>query len=139
MTENQRVSTDAPVELISAGGPALPKSFGELLDYAYSAGHGQIAFELRLNLVRTILDFFGGKTRRVWEHKSPAENAINQILDELYGADRRDLCYEKSPQGRRFEVSGKSRKYLVNCHCTPVSPAGAEVIARIVSATEMVA
>lgn len=137
MTENLLVSTDAPVELISAGGPELPKSIGELMDYAYSAGHAHIAFELRLNLVRTILDFFGGKNRRVWEHKSPAENAINQILDELYGTDRPGLCYEKAPQGRRFKVSGKSRSYLVDCHCTPAIPAGAAVILRIVSATEL--
>lgn len=135
MSEKLLLATGAPVELISAGVPELPKSLGELLDYAYSAGHGEIAFELRLNLVRTILDFFGGKNRRVWEHKSPAENAINQILNELYGTDRPGMCYEKAE--RRFLVSGKSRNYLVNCHCTPVSLAGAEVIVRVVSAIEL--
>ena len=137
LMSEQLVSTGAPVELISVGGPELPKSLGELMDYAYSAGHGEIAFELRLNLVRTILGFFGGKNRRVWEHKSPAENAVNQILDELYGTDRPGLCYEMAPQGRRFEVSGKSRKYLVNCNCTPAIPSGAAVTIRIVSATEL--
>lgn len=133
----QLVSKRAPFEFISPGGPELPKALGELLDYAYSKGHRNVVFELRLNLVRTIFDFFGGKNRRIWEHKSSPENTVNQILDELYGADRSDLCYEMWPQGRRFEVSGKSRKYLVDCNCTPAIPSGAAVIVRIIGTIEL--
>lgn len=118
------------------GGYELPGSFADLLDYAYSAGHVQIVFELRPNLVRTIFDFFGGKGRRTWEHKAPGENAVNEVLAQLFGPNRTERSHEESSQGRHFEVMGKSRKYRVNCYSSPASPSGASVIARIVSVVE---
>lgn len=132
----QVVSTDAPVEIVSMGGYELPESFADLLDYAYSAGHAQIVFELRPNLVRTIFDFFGGKGRRTWEHKAPGENAVNEVLAELFGPNRTELSHEQLSQGRHFWVMGKSRRYRVNCYSSPAIPSGASVIVRIVSVEE---
>ena len=129
--------TDAPVELILTGGPELPNSLGDLLDYAYSAGHAEIVFELRLNLVRTILDFFSGKNRRIWEDKAPANNAVNAVLDELYGKGRTKFSHEKSSQSRRFEVSSKTRTYSIRCLCTPSIPAGAAVLMYVIRAIEL--
>lgn len=130
------VSIDAPVEVISAGGPELPNSLGELLDYAYSAGHSQIVFEMRLNLVRTILDFFGGKNRRVWEDKAPACNAVDEVLNGLYGAGRTKNSHEMSSQTRRFDVLGRTRRYSIRCQCTPAIPSGASVLVNILNARE---